>query len=189
MYHNPVMLSQCIEGLNIKPNGIYVDVTFGGGGHSKAIAEKLTTGKLIAFDQDIDAKANAKVFHKDKFILIEANFRYLKRYLRLNGYKKVDGILADLGISSYQIDKAERGFSTRLKGDLDMRMDTSKGISAKELLRSYSEKDLIQILSYYGEVRNARTVAKGILKERSSNEISSTIDLVKVLFYFGTKRT
>ena len=175
------MLSECIESLEIKPDGIYVDVTFGGGGHSRKITEKLTTGMLIAFDQDEDAKANTADFDEKNFILVEANFRYLKRYLRLNGFPKVDGILADLGISSHQIDEGTRGFSTRLDGDLDMRMDTSTGITAKELVATYSERDLVHILSLYGEVRNSKTVAKTIVRIRAEQQINTTADLVKIL--------
>lgn len=181
MYHNPVMLTECIDALDIKPDGIYVDVTFGGGGHSRKIVEKLTTGMLIAFDQDEDAKANTAGFDEKNFILVEANFKYLKRYLRLNGFPKVDGILADLGISSHQIDEGARGFSTRLNGDLDMRMDTSTGITAKELVATYSERDLVHILSLYGEVRNSKTVAKTIVRMRAEQEINTTADLVKIL--------
>src|SRR5450432_3541048 len=130
MYHQPVMLAECLEGLNINPQGTYVDVTFGGGGHSFAILEKIKGGRLIAFDQDDDAKREAEKIHHGSFTFCKTNFMYMNKYLKLNGIGKVDGILADLGISSYQIDTAERGFSTRLNGPLDMRMDKKNPLSA-----------------------------------------------------------
>jgi len=163
-YHIPVMLTQCTEGLAIDPNGTYVDVTFGGGGHSRAILEKLDKGRLLAFDQDQDALEN--VPEDERFTFIQANFRDLKKYLRLHGVRQVDGILADLGISSHQIDEASRGFSTRFAGDLDMRMNQSAQITAKDILNTYDEAQLHKILGVYGEVKNAKTLAQGIVAER-----------------------
>ncbi|MFT5913735.1 MAG: 16S rRNA (cytosine1402-N4)-methyltransferase [Flammeovirgaceae bacterium] len=181
MYHVPVMLQECLDGLAIKPDGIYVDVTFGGGGHSKAILEKLDTGKLIAFDQDIDAKANAEVLKSDNFILAESNFRHLKRYLRLHNIEKVDGILADLGISSHQIDTAERGFSIRYDADLDMRMNQSQELGAKEIVNDYDEEKLANVLWKYGELRNSRHLAKAIMQERVAGKIQTTGELINVI--------
>ena len=167
-YHNPVMLQECLDGLDIKPDGVYVDVTFGGGGHSKAILEKLTTGHLIAFDQDTDAEKNAQQLMqadaeaKRSFTFIESNFRFLKKYLKLHGITEVDGILADLGVSSHQFDEPARGFTIRAEGVLDMRMDQAATKSAREVVNEYEEKDLIHILSAYGEIRNARTLALAV---------------------------
>jgi 16S rRNA (cytosine1402-N4)-methyltransferase len=175
------MLQECLDGLAIKPDGIYVDVTFGGGGHSKAILEKLDTGKLIAFDQDIDAKANAEVLKSDNFILAESNFRHLKRYLRLHQIEKVDGILADLGISSHQIDTAERGFSIRYDAELDMRMNQSQELSAKEIVNEYDEEKLANVLWKYGELRNSRHIAKAIMQARVGEKIKTTGELINVI--------
>src|SRR6187549_3798409 len=152
-YHKPVMLQQCIEGLNIDANGTYVDVTFGGGGHSSKILELLKEGRLISFDQDEDAKQEAEKISNRSFTFCQANFRYMKRYLKLNGVTKVNGILADLGVSSHQIDSPERGFSTRFDGPLDMRMDTKGSLSAAKLLNDYSEEQLHKVLGMYGEVK------------------------------------
>tara|TARA_R110002074_G_scaffold146785_1_gene296717 strand:- start:20330 stop:21211 length:882 start_codon:yes stop_codon:yes gene_type:complete len=166
------MLAKCTEGLSIDPNGIYVDVTFGGGGHSREILKHLDKGHLYAFDQDVDAEANIPA--SDNFTFIAANFRDLKRYLRLHGVKKVDGILADLGISSHQIDEPSRGFSTRFSGDLDMRMNQSDEVSAKEILNTYDEGRLHKILGMYGEVKNAKTLAQAIVSERTSQQFETT---------------
>jgi 16S rRNA (cytosine1402-N4)-methyltransferase len=163
-YHIPVMLQTCIEGLSIDPNGIYVDLTFGGGGHSREILKHLDKGHLYGFDQDGDAAVN--VPENDKFTFVQANFRDLKRYLRLYGVKQVDGILADLGISSHQIDVPGRGFSTRFEGDLDMRMSGSMTLTAKEILNSYDESRLHRILGMYGEIKNAKTLAQAITSQR-----------------------
>ncbi len=160
MYHNPVMLNECIEGLQINPEGIYVDVTFGGGGHSMVILENLREGRLIAFDQDEDAKRQADNIQSRSFTFCQANFRYMKQYLKLNGVTQVDGILADLGISSHQIDSPERGFSTRFEGPLDMRMDQKGNLTAAKILNEYPEADLHKIFGMYGELKNARTAAK-----------------------------
>jgi 16S rRNA (cytosine1402-N4)-methyltransferase len=175
------MLKECLEGLNIKPDGIYVDVTFGGGGHSRAILEKLTTGKLYAFDQDADAKEQAKQIDDKNLIFIEANFRSIKQYLRLYGVKKVDGILADLGISSHQIDTPERGFSTRYDADLDMRMNQNAPISAKNIVNEYSIEDLHKILGMYGEIKNAKTAAQTLYTARLNRKIETVNDLKGIL--------
>lgn len=184
-YHIPVMLTPCIEGLAILPNGVYVDVTFGGGGHSKAILSHLKGGHLYGFDQDADALANVPV--DPRFTLIQANFRDLKRYLRLYGVTQVDGILADLGISSHQIDAPERGFSTRFQGNLDMRMNQSAGQSAKEVLASYQESALHKILGQYGEVKNAKTLAQAIVAERSLRPLDTTESLIALLKRFAPR--
>ncbi|WP_420316081.1 16S rRNA (cytosine(1402)-N(4))-methyltransferase RsmH [Ekhidna sp.] len=184
-YHNPVMLQECLDGLDIKPDGVYVDVTFGGGGHSKAILDKLTTGHLIAFDQDKDAEQNADRLTealaeegtKCSFTFIESNFRYLKKFLRLHGITEVDGILADLGVSSHQFDEPSRGFTIRAEGVLDMRMDQAAAKSAREIVNEYEEKDLIHILSAYGEIRNARTLAREIVNFRMNQPIETNEQL------------
>jgi 16S rRNA (cytosine1402-N4)-methyltransferase len=177
MYHVPVMLSECIEGLAIKPDGIYVDVTFGGGGHTSEILKHIQSGHVYSFDQDADAKANAEKIETSSFTLIEANFRYLKRYLKLHGITQIDGLLADLGISSHQIDSAERGFSTRFDALLDMRMDRSAGKSARDIVAEYAEKDLHKIFGMYGEVTNARTLAATIVKARANRKINTVEEL------------
>lgn len=180
-YHKPVMLSECIDALNIKPNGIYVDVTFGGGGHSLKILEQLTEGRLIAFDQDEDAKRQADNIQSRSFTFCQANFRYMKQYLKLNGITKVNGILADLGISSHQIDSAERGFSTRFDGPLDMRMDMKGSTSAAKILNEYSESELHKMLGIYGEVKNAKTLAGLIVKQRAIKKFDRINDLIGLL--------
>ena len=146
-YHNPVLLNECIEGLNIKPTGIYVDVTFGGGGHSKLILKHIDGGKLYAFDQDKNALKNTLV--GDSFKLINANFRHLKNFLRMEGVRKIDGLLADLGVSSHQFDVAERGFSIRFDGELDMRMNTNSPLSARSVVNEYGQQDLANVLYKY----------------------------------------
>ena len=187
MYHIPIMLTECLEALNIKPDGIYVDATFGGGGHSKAILERLTTGKLYVFDQDADAKEESRKIENKNFVFIEANFRHLQKYLRLNGVRKVDGILADLGISSHQIDTPERGFSTRFDADLDMRMNVSGEISAKEIVNSYSAEKLHKILGMYGELHNAKTAAQAIFTARLNKKIETVNELKAVLQKFAPR--
>ena len=177
MYHKPVMLAQCIDALRIKPEKIYVDATFGGGGHSKEILKYLTTGRLIAFDQDEDARQEAGKIEHRSFTFCHANFMFMKRYLKLNGVTKVHGVLADLGVSSHQIDSPERGFSTRFEGPLDMRMDTSISQTAAAVLNTYSEEDLHKIFGMYGELRNARTVARLIVQRRVQKEFERTEDL------------
>ena len=185
-YHNPVLLFESVDGLAIEPNGVYVDVTFGGGGHSKEILQRLgAEGKLFAFDQDEDALQNT--IKDDRFVLIPENFRHLKRFLRLYGVKKVDGILADLGVSSHQFDEASRGFSTRFDADLDMRMSKKEGLSAYEVINSYSEEDLSSMFFQYGELRNSRALAKEIVIARSEKEIKTSFDLKEVLRKFLPK--
>jgi len=179
VYHIPVMLAQCTEGLAIDPNGVYVDVTFGGGGHSREILKHLDTGHLYGFDQDPDAEAN--IPEDSRFTFVAANFRDIKKYLRLYGVRQVDGILADLGISSHQIDEPARGFSTRFEGELDMRMNPSQGKSAKDVLNSYSEQDLHKIFGMYGEVKNAKTLAQAIVSHRSENSFETTEGLTAFL--------
>lgn len=185
-YHNPVLLKESVAGLNIKPGGIYVDVTFGGGGHSREILSRLNEkGKLFAFDQDEDAQRNR--FDDERFTLIPQNFRFIKRYLRFYGVKKVDGILADLGVSSHQFDQAERGFSTRFDAALDMRMNQSVGISAYNVINNYSEEKLSQVLFEYGELRNARSLARKIVEKRADEKIKKSFELKKVLEEFVPK--
>ena len=175
-YHNPVLLNECIEGLNIKPTGIYVDVTFGGGGHSALILQKLKGGKLYAFDQD--EKANENDLKKEGFKLINANFRKIKNFFRMEGVKKIDGLLADLGVSSHQFDEGERGFSIRFNGDLDMRMNTHSPLSAKEVVNKYSEEDLANVLYNYGELTNSRKIAAEIVRSRKNHPITTTNELI-----------
>ncbi|MDX1829343.1 MAG: 16S rRNA (cytosine(1402)-N(4))-methyltransferase RsmH [Lutibacter sp.] len=185
-YHNPVLLKESIAGLAIKPNGIYVDVTFGGGGHSKEILKFLNEeGKLFAFDQDEDAKQNS--IEDNRFVLIPQNFRYIKRYLRFYNIKKVDGILADLGVSSHQFDEAERGFSTRFNADLDMRMNQTDALTAFEVINKYEESKLSDVLFQYGELRNARSLAKKIVESRTEKPIKTSFDLKEVLNDFIPK--
>jgi 16S rRNA (cytosine1402-N4)-methyltransferase len=187
MYHVPVMLAECIEGLALKPDGVYVDLTFGGGGHTKAILDKLDGGKLYAFDQDEEAEQNAKQLNHKNFVFVKANFRHLKKFLKLHGCTAVDGILADLGVSSHQIDSAVRGFSTRFDGELDMRMSKTQEFSAKQIVNKYSKDELHQIFGRYGEVRNAKTLAEGIIQARNSKTIQTTQELKAVLNRFAPK--
>ncbi len=181
MYHQPVMLAECLEGLQVNPEGIYIDVTFGGGGHSLKILEQLKGGRLIAFDQDEDAKKQAENIQSRSFTFCQANFKYMKQYLKLNGVEQVDGILADLGISSHQIDSAERGFSTRFNGPLDMRMDKKSQLTAAKILNEYASEKLHKILGMYGEVRNAKTVAIAIEQKRAVRKFESNSDLIEML--------
>jgi 16S rRNA (cytosine1402-N4)-methyltransferase len=187
MYHVPVLLKESVEGLNINPEGIYVDVTFGGGGHSREILKHLKGGKLYAFDQDADAVDNAKDLIGPNFTLIPANFRYIKKYLRLNGVDKVDGLLGDLGISSHQIDTPERGFSIRYDAPLDMRMDRGIDKTAADIINKYSEHGLHSILGMYGEVRNAKTLAQALVKERINKPIQRTSELIEVLSHYAPR--
>lgn len=176
-YHIPVMLQPCIDGLNIKPDGVYVDVTFGGGGHSKEILKHLgPKGKLIAFDQDPDAQANIPA--DDRFIFIDQNFGFLKNNLRLKGFRQVDGILADLGVSSHQFDVPQRGFSIRHNADLDMRMDQHRDLTAAEILNTYTEDKLHKIFGIYGEVKNAKSLARAIVTARLEQSFTD-IDSLK----------
>lgn len=179
MYHVPVMLKECIDGLQIQQNGIYVDVTFGGGGHSREILQHLgDKGKLFAFDVDEDAKRN--VPDDKRFTLIQSNYRHIKRFLRLYGVTQVNGILADFGISSHQIDEPSRGFATRFDAPLDMRMNRSESISARDVVNTYSAEQLQHILGYYGEVINAKTLAHRIVEARAQQPIETTGELVEV---------
>ncbi|MCF6223899.1 MAG: 16S rRNA (cytosine(1402)-N(4))-methyltransferase RsmH [Flavobacteriaceae bacterium] len=185
-YHNPVLLAESIDGLNVLPDGIYVDVTFGGGGHAREILSRLgPEGKLFAFDQDGDALQNK--LEDDRFVLIHENFRFIKRFLRFEGVKKVDGILGDLGVSSHQFDVADRGFSTRFDADLDMRMDQQSDLSAYHILNKYEEEKLSNVLFQYGELRNARALAKEIVSARADKEIRTSFELKKVLQRFLPK--
>lgn len=179
-YHVPVLLKESIDGMNIKPDGVYVDVTFGGGGHSRAIIQKLgDKGRLIGFDQDLDAEQNS--LNDERFLFVNSNFSYLKRFLRVHGYDKVDGILADLGVSSFQFDTAERGFSYRFDAQLDMRMHTGSDLTAKKVVATYSAKELQDMFSKYGEVRNSKSLALEIVSQRKNKRIDTTNDLVNAI--------
>lgn len=182
-YHNPVLLHPTVDGLNIKPDGVYVDVTFGGGGHSKEILKRLgPNGKLFAFDQDEDALANA--LPDERFTLINENFRFIKRFLRFHGVKAVDGILADLGVSSHQFDVPERGFSTRFDAELDMRMSQKNDLNAYRVVNEYEEQDLRRVFFDYGELKNAPVLARTIVEARKDYPIKTTEELKEVLKKF-----
>lgn len=185
MYHKPVLLQETIDLMDIKPDGVYVDVTFGGGGHSKAILEKLTTGRLIGFDQDKDALKND--LNDPRFQLINQNFKYLTNFLRFYKAMPVDGILADLGISSHQIDDPTRGFSTRFESELDLRMDQSAGLSAKHIINTFNTEDLKKVFKLYGEFPNAYHIAQRLVNSRMEKEISSTSELKEILKPFAEK--
>ncbi len=179
-YHVPVMLKECIESLDIKPEGTYVDVTFGGGGHSREILKNLgEKGRLLAFDQDVDAQRN--IPQDDRLTFIDQNFRYLKNYCRLHQALPVDGILADLGVSSHQFDQPERGFSTRFDAELDMRMDQGGSLNAKEVVNVYSEEDLHRIFGMYGEIQNAKSLARVIVTSRLNRPIETIAELKEVI--------
>lgn len=179
-YHKPVLLQQAVEGLNIDPSGVYVDVTFGGGGHSAEILKRLgEKGVLIAFDQDRDAAKNA--FDDPRFTLIQQNFKYMKKFLRFEGYRKIDGILGDFGVSSHQFDVAERGFSTRFEGELDMRMNQEDGLSAYEVVNGYSEAQLRSLFYEYGELKNAPKLARTIVEARENAPIKTNLALKNLL--------
>jgi len=184
-YHIPVMLNECLDGLNITPGGTFVDVTFGGGGHSRALLERLETGRLIAFDQDDDALANT--LDDPKFTLVNHNFRYLKRFLRYEEALPVDGILADLGISSHQIDVPERGFAHRFDAALDMRMNRQAGPSAAALVNDYPEEELQRVFRWYGELYNARGIASTIGAARAKGPINTTMELKSVLHRYAPR--
>lgn len=182
-YHNPVLLHPTVDGLDIKPDGVYVDVTFGGGGHSKEILRRLgPNGRLFAFDQDEDALANA--LPDDRFTLINENFRFIKRFLRFHGVKAVDGILADLGVSSHQFDVPERGFSTRFDAELDMRMSQKNDLNAYRVVNEYEEQDLRRVFFDYGELKNAPVLARTIVEARKEYPIKTTEELKDVLKKF-----
>ncbi|MBV9960674.1 MAG: 16S rRNA (cytosine(1402)-N(4))-methyltransferase RsmH [Parafilimonas sp.] len=178
-YHVPVLYEEVIRALNIQPNGVYVDCTFGGGGHAKGILENLNAeGRLIAFDQDADAQKN--ILHDERLIFVPHNFRHLQRFLRLHKYEKVNGLLADLGVSSFQFNEAQRGFSTRFNGPLDMRMDKRTEKTASEILMHYSETQLHKLFEQYGEVSNSKTLAKHIVQQRNSVQLNN-IDAFKLM--------
>ncbi len=180
-YHRPVLLEESVDALAIKPDGVYVDVTFGGGGHSSLIVSKLTTGKLYSFDQDRDAEEQAKKITNPAFNFVKANFRDLKKYLRLHRVTAIDGLLADLGVSSHQFNVAERGFSTRFDGPLDMRMDPQSELSASDVVNTYSEEQLHRIFGMYGEVKNAKTLAKLIVGQRARKPIETIGDFKQAI--------
>lgn len=185
-YHVPVLLNECIKGLNINPEGIIVDVTYGGGGHSKEILKQLTSGKLVAFDQDADAHKNA--INNDHFTLVESNFEHLKNQLRFIDAMPVDGILADLGVSSHQFDEASRGFSFRFdEAELDMRMDQQQNLSAKQIINTYTEAQLADLFFFYGELKNARKIAKAIIVKRAVKPIDTVGELKTCLLPFAPK--
>ncbi|PCJ97372.1 MAG: 16S rRNA (cytosine(1402)-N(4))-methyltransferase [Flavobacteriaceae bacterium] len=182
-YHSPVLLKETVDGLNIKKDGVYVDVTFGGGGHSKEILKRLgSDGKLYAFDQDEDAMKNA--LNDERFTLINENFRYITQFLKFYGIREIDGILADFGVSSHQFDKAERGFSTRFDANLDMRMSKKNSVSAYEIVNTYSYEALRKVFFEYGDLRNANALAKTIVEQREEMPIKTTEELKKVLQRF-----
>ena len=186
-YHNPVLLHPTVDGLNIKPDGVYVDVTFGGGGHSKEILNRLgPNGKLFAFDQDEDALANA--LPDERFTLINENFRFIKRFLRFYGVKSVDGILADLGVSSHQFDVPERGFSTRFDAELDMRMSQKNDLNAYRVVNEYDDANLRRVFLDYGELKNAPALSRTILEAREYEPIKTTDELKEVLAKYLPER-
>jgi 16S rRNA (cytosine1402-N4)-methyltransferase len=178
-YHNPVLLKECIDGLNINPEGVYVDATFGGGGHSREILKHLKGGRLIAFDQDEDAAQNA--IDDPRFTLVQQNFRYMKNFLKLHKASRVDGILADLGVSSHQFDVPDRGFSTRFEADLDMRMDMKSELTAASILKEYPERDLARMFRTYGEIDNAGKIAHWIAEYRKENKIKTVNEFKELI--------
>ncbi len=180
MYHKPVLLHESVEGLQVQPDGMYADVTFGGGGHSRAIFQKLgANGKLFGFDQDADAQANS--INDSRFVFIPQNFQYLKNFIRLNGAKQLDGILADLGVSSHQFDVAEKGFSTRFDGRLDMRMDQQQEITAEIIVNTYDQQQLTDIFRKYGELQQAWQLAGAIVTARQNAPVRTTAELRKAV--------
>ncbi len=183
-YHVPVLLKESIQGLDIHPDGIYVDVTFGGGGHSREILKELGNGRLIAFDQDSDAESNFSSMDNPNITFIAGNFRHLRRYLKLYGIDSINGLLADLGISSYHIDQPDRGFSTRFEGVLDMRMDKNSSLTARDIVNDYSRDQLQRVFTEYGEIRNAKALTQEILRSRVNNPLNTTTDLVNLLNRF-----
>lgn len=180
VYHIPALFEECLEGLNIKSDGTYVDVTFGGGGHSKGIIADLGEGgRLFSFDQDEDAKRN--LIDDDRFTFVKSNFRFLKNFMKYHKVEQIDGLIADLGVSFHHFDEADRGFSFRFDGKLDMRMNQQGGASAADILNKYSEEKLADIFYYYGEMRNARKIASAIVKKRGINKIETTSDLLTIV--------
>jgi 16S rRNA (cytosine1402-N4)-methyltransferase len=184
-YHDPVLLDECLEGLNLQPKGIYVDVTFGGGGHSRAIVSKLDEGHLYAFDQDDDALENE--MGDDRFTLIHANFRDLKNSLRMYGVKEIDGLLADLGVSSHQFDVPDRGFSIRFDANLDMRMDQNSDLNAAKILNAYEQDELRNILKLYGELKRPGTIARVIYEAKAERPIETVQQLKELLKPYAPK--
>tara|TARA_B100001564_G_scaffold359995_1_gene384550 strand:- start:129662 stop:130567 length:906 start_codon:yes stop_codon:yes gene_type:complete len=179
-YHNPVLLEESVNGLDIKKNGIYVDATFGGGGHSIEILNRLgPKGKLIAFDQDRDVLKN--IVEDSRFLFLNENFKNIKRFLKFYGFKLVDGIIADFGVSSHQINSSGRGFSFRFDGPLDMRMNQDKNVSSKDIVNNYDEEKLKELLKAYGELRQASLFARAIVRARTSNPILTTLQLSSIL--------
>lgn len=184
-YHIPVMLNECIEGLNIKPDGIYLDLTYGGGGHSKEIIKRLNLkGHLYGFDQDLDSMAGAII--DDRFTFIRSNFRFIKNWMKYYGIEQVNGILADLGVSSHHLDDGDRGFSFRYDAPLDMRMNQNSRITAKHIIAEYSEEQLADIFYYYGELKQSRKIASRIIKYRNTAEIATTGQLTEIVTPFLT---
>jgi 16S rRNA (cytosine1402-N4)-methyltransferase len=186
MYHKPVLLDESVEGLDVRPGGVYVDVTFGGGGHSRKILEMLDGGKLIAFDQDADAGRN--LIDDDRLVLVKANFRYLKNFLKYYNAYPCDGILADLGISSHQIDDPARGFSTRYDGPLDFRMNVSQKFSGEDMVNDYDAEKMAKVFRDYGEVKNAWPLAKGIVKAREEERLTTIARFREVVEGFAPKK-
>ena len=179
-YHTPVLLTEAVDGLKIKKDGVYVDVTYGGGGHSREILSRLgEKGRLIAFDQDFDSEVN--LIHDDRLLFINENFMFLKKFLKLNNISKIDGILADFGVSSYQIDQPERGFSYRFDADLDMRMDMKNSLTAYKVINKYSVDDLIKIFKNYGDLTNSRKITRAIINSRENKEIKTTAQLNEII--------
>ena len=191
-YHTPVLLKESVEALQIKPEGIYIDLTFGGGGHSKEILKQLTTGKLLAFDQDEDAVKNAELFYnnpefKDRFFFIHSNFRYFKNFLKYYKINKVSGILADLGVSSHQFDTAQRGFSYRMEGKPDMRMNKNIKTDAATIINTYSKEELIRIFKNYGEIDNAGRLVEMIITEREKKTVETISELAEIIVKIAPK--
>tara|TARA_X000000368_G_scaffold417027_1_gene412319 strand:- start:1679 stop:2584 length:906 start_codon:yes stop_codon:yes gene_type:complete len=179
-YHTPVLLTEAVDGLKIKKDGVYVDVTYGGGGHSREILSRLgEKGRLIVFDQDFDSEVN--LIHDDRLLFINENFMFLKKFLKLNNISKIDGILADFGVSSYQIDQPERGFSYRFDADLDMRMDVKNSLTAYKIINKYSADDLIKIFKNYGDLTNSRKITRAIINSRENKEIKTTAQLNEII--------
>ncbi|MCB2197275.1 MAG: 16S rRNA (cytosine(1402)-N(4))-methyltransferase RsmH [Bacteroidetes bacterium] len=184
-YHTPVLLKESVEGLQIKPDGIYVDVTFGGGGHSKEIIKYLDKGKLVAFDQDDDAQDN--LIDDKRFVFVNHNFRFLKNFLKYHKLEKVDGLLADLGVSSHHFDNPDRGFSFRFEGELDMRMNQSATMSAKEVVNNYEEEKLAKVFWEYGELKNSRKLARAVVEQRKTKKIETIKEFTDILMPYLPK--
>lgn len=188
VYHIPVLLNESIEGLNLKDGGIYVDVTFGGGGHSREILRRLNgTGHLYSFDQDADAEQNANIENEGNFTFVRSNFRFIKNFLKYHGVEQVDGILADLGVSSHHFDDSERGFSFRFEGALDMRMNQRAGKTAADIVNTYDEKALADLFYIYGELKNSRKIASAIVNARKDRKIETIADFLEVVKPFSGK--